>query len=232
MALVGAGLRVEHDHAPIAVAVRDEDFVGPIVGEHVRRTIEPRGVTRTRALAAVVLADLVDEFSIRREVQDLVAIVVAADPDGAVLVDVQAVLVRHPLVAVTRAAPVAQQISVDVELHDRRRRLAAFGLGRVLLRSLLVVDQRCRTMENPDVAVRGGRDPGHLPENPVFRERFRPERLGLERRRCFCLCGLLSRSGGGQAGQSRERNRHCRENTPHRRLPAFAGGFIRRSPSS
>ena len=134
----------------------------------------------------------------------------------------------HPLVAVTRAAPVAQQIAVDVELHDGRCRLAAFGLGRVLLRSLLVVHQRRGAMENPDVAVRGGRDPGHLTENPVFRERLRPERLGLERRRCFCLCGLLSRSGGGQARQSRERNCHCRENTPHRRLPVFAGGFIRR----
>ena len=95
---VGAGWSRTR-YAPIAVAVGDEDFVGTIVGEHVRRTIEPRSVTRTWALAAVVLADLVDEFSVRREVQDLVAIVVAADPDGAVRADVQAVLVRHPLVA-------------------------------------------------------------------------------------------------------------------------------------
>ncbi len=93
--LVGAGLHVEHDHAAVAVAVRHVDLARRVVGHHVRRTAEPR--RRVRALAAVVLADLLDELAVGRELQDLVAVVVAADPDVAGRVDVDAVLVLDPV---------------------------------------------------------------------------------------------------------------------------------------
>src|ERR1044072_1837092 len=97
MAVVGAGLGVEHDHAASAVAVRDVDLVRRIVGEHMRRAIEARGVVRAWALGAVILADLIDELSVRREVQELVAIIVAADPDAAIRRNMDAVLVLPPV---------------------------------------------------------------------------------------------------------------------------------------
>jgi hypothetical protein len=62
--LVGAGLRIEHDDAAIAIAVRHVKLVRRVVGKHVRRPVEPRGVAGARSLGAVVLADLPDEFSV------------------------------------------------------------------------------------------------------------------------------------------------------------------------
>ena len=130
MPLEGAGLGVEHDDAVVAVAVGDIDLVRRVVGHHVRRPAEPG--LRRRALGAVVLADLLEEFSVRREFQDLVAVVVAAEPDIAVAVDVDAVLVLTHGWPALGAAPGGEQIAVGIELQHRRRGLAALGLGRVL----------------------------------------------------------------------------------------------------
>jgi len=76
----------------------------------VRRAVQPRRIIGLWTFGAVVLADLANEFSIRRELQKLVAVVVAADPDIAVLVDMQAVLVLDPFLAGAGATPVAQQL--------------------------------------------------------------------------------------------------------------------------
>src|SRR5207237_3634720 len=181
------------------------------------RTVEPRGVIRARTLGAVVLADLTDELSLRGELQELVAVIVAADPDVAILVDMQAVLVLHPLVPRTGPAPVTQQIALGIELHHRRRRLAAFVFGRVFLRAFLVVEQGRGTMQDPDVIVGADRDAGDLSQDPVLWKRLWPERLGLEGGRSFGLGALLSECGS-QSAEPRQYDHH-RENAPHRRLP-------------
>src|SRR4029078_12191072 len=112
---------------------------------------QPRG--RHRALSAVVLADLLKEFSVRGEFQNLVAVVVAAEPDIAVTVDVNAVLVLDPKLAGVGAAPGGEQIAFGIEPQYPRRGLAAFGLGRIFLRALLIVEQRRRTVDDPDVVL-------------------------------------------------------------------------------
>src|SRR6185295_17799755 len=86
-------------------------------------------------------ADLHQELAVLRELQDVAVVgaAVAADPDVALAVDLQAVVRRRPLVAGTiLAAPAAQEIALLIELHDRRRLLAARagafvsrGFGRV-----------------------------------------------------------------------------------------------------
>ena len=90
------------------------------------------------------------------ELQDLVAVIVAADPDIAVAVDMDAVLVLDPVIACARPAPMAQQIAVRVEFHHRRRGLAAFVFGRILrapFSSSSSVAGRCRIQMLPSGAV-------------------------------------------------------------------------------
>ena len=124
------------------------------------------------------LADLLQEFAVGRELQDLVVVLaVAGEPDVALFVDVNAVLALRPVVAGPGAAPALQQAAIGGEVQHRRRRLAAAGFGRVLLRALFVVDQRRGPVDDPDAVVVVDGDAGHLPEDPIARQRFGPERL-------------------------------------------------------
>ena len=104
MPLVGKRGRIEHGDAAIAVAVGDIDFVGLLVDRGLGRLAELRGVVAVGARRD--LADLRDEFAVEGEFQDRVVIVgVAADPDEAALVDLDAVLAPNPFIAFARPAP-------------------------------------------------------------------------------------------------------------------------------
>src|SRR5438067_2633411 len=82
---------------------------------HVRRAAEQSG--RIAAARLPGAADLHEELPVGRELDELVVLgIVAADPDVALPIDIDAVLVLGPLVALTRPAPGAQQIALAVEL--------------------------------------------------------------------------------------------------------------------
>ena len=110
-----AGVGIEHDDAVIAVAVGHEQLVGARMHPHIGGAMQVRGVGV--ALALVALADLHDELAVLRELQELIVgdrleagqavgrAVVAADPDEALVVDVDAVLALGPLVAAARRRP-------------------------------------------------------------------------------------------------------------------------------
>ena len=113
-----------------------------------------------------------------RELQDLVLGALAQaraagrrNPDVALVVDVDRVLVLRPLVAGRLAAPALDVVAGGVELHHRRRRRAARRLG--ILR-LLVVVQRPRPLDDPHVIARVHVEAGHLAENPL-RRHLRPQ---------------------------------------------------------
>ena len=90
-------------------------------------------------------ADLHQELAVLGELQDVrVLLAVAADPDVALVVDMDAVVGFRPLVALARPAPGAHQVAVRIELQDRRRRAAALGDRRIELGAPLVVVQRRR----------------------------------------------------------------------------------------
>ena len=140
MPLVGAGGGIEHDDAVVAVAVGDVDLAGFLVDRGFGGLSELRGVVAS--LARRDAADLRYELAVEGEFQDRVVVVgVAADPDEAFLVDLDAVLAPDPFIAVAGAAPGAQQIAVGVEFQHRRRRDAAFRTRRRQRRALLVVGQ-------------------------------------------------------------------------------------------
>src|SRR6266487_5933274 len=124
--LVGAGPAVEHEDAPVEIAVGDIELVRRFVDLQMRWPAE-LGLA-VRATGRSSLADLLQEFAVRRELQDLmIARIVTGEPDVALLVDENAVLHLGPVIAVGRPAPRAQQVAVRVELEHRCSRGATFG---------------------------------------------------------------------------------------------------------
>src|SRR6185436_5376849 len=113
-------------------------------------------VTRARArlAARALLSDLQQELAVLGELQDVgVGAAVAANPDVALVVDEDAVVAVGPFIALTRTAPVPQQVARLVELEDRRRARAA-QLGGLLLDALFLVgERRGAAMHDPDVIV-------------------------------------------------------------------------------
>ena len=104
MALVFAGLGVEHDHTAVAIAVGDVNLVCIRVDPDARGATQVLGVVAATALFGS--ADLQQELAILRELQHVrVTRAVAADPDMALVVDVDTMLVRRPLEPVAGPTP-------------------------------------------------------------------------------------------------------------------------------
>src|SRR5439155_536313 len=79
-----------------------------------------------------------------------ILLAVAADPDIAFVVHVDAVVGLWPLIAFARSAPRAHETTILVVDQDRRGRAAAFGDRRVELGAALVVVQATGTaMDHP-----------------------------------------------------------------------------------
>src|SRR3954447_17071697 len=168
VSLVSAGCCVEHDDPPVAVSVRDVNFVGVLVDRGFGGLAELGGIVA--ALARPDLADLHHEFAVEREFQNSVVVVgIAADPHETLFINLNAVLAPDPFVTLAWAAPRAQQIALGVELQHWWCRDAAFRTRRRQRRAFLVVRERARPMDHPDVALRVNRDAADLPENPVVR---------------------------------------------------------------
>src|SRR4030095_1533850 len=119
-------------------------------------------------------ADLHDELSGLRELENLVILVaVAADPDETFRIDVDAMLGVGPLVSLARSAPRLDEGAPGVKFQQRRRRSP-----------LLFGAQRARALEDPDVILSVDSHARDLPELPVIRNP-RPRRVDLEPWR-FC----------------------------------------------
>ena len=98
-------------------------------------------------------------------------------------------------------APALDEGAVGVELHDRRRRGAALVARRRQRRALLVVGERARPLQQPDVVVGTDRDARHLAQQPVVGQRLGPERIDLELRRIGGDGGRGKRDSTQQGGQ-------------------------------
>src|SRR5262249_59094950 len=74
------------------------------------------------------LADLQHELSVLGELQHMTVVVaVPPDPDEALVIDIDAMLVLEPVIAFPGATPASEKVAVLVEFHHRRCRHAAFG---------------------------------------------------------------------------------------------------------
>jgi hypothetical protein len=181
VALVRAGLGIEHDHTAVAVAVGREDFLRGDVHRDVGRRSQPLG--RIAVVALPRLADLQDELAVHGELEELaVLLAVAGKPDEIVAVDEDAVLALGPLIALPRSTPVADQVAGLVEQQHRGSGDAAFCFRWILLGRAFARRERSRSMHDPDAIIFVGGNAGNLPEQPVVRQRFGPERIDLELR--------------------------------------------------
>ena len=231
MADVLAGRGIDDDHAAIAVAVGDVHAVVGRIDRDVGGQIELRRAVAAAVLVVAVrplgarTADHHHELAVLGEFQDhavgavgrrpgravrIAVGAVAAEIDEAVVVDEDAVLAGRPdaavlplaLVGIGRAAPGAQQLSVRIELHHRRRRQAAvakcavgariaervdglsvLGLVGGAGQRRLVVGQRARPLVDPDVIVGRDVEAADLADDPVVGQLLRPAGVGDEARR-------------------------------------------------
>ena len=144
-----AGGAVEHDHAPIAIAVGDEHLVGLRIHPDAGRSAEQRRVVAAAGL--VVDADRHQVLALARELHHAV-VHVGADPDEVVVVDEDAVRVaRVDRDVLRRIAPALHDVAGRIELDHRRRRRAARADRRLLHRGRLLLGQRLRQVRHPDV---------------------------------------------------------------------------------
>ena len=83
-----------------------------------------------------------------------VLLTVAADPDIALVVDVDAMVRLRPLVTLPRAAPGSDEVAFGVEDENGRRRTAALRDRRAQLgAALVVVERRRAAMDYPDMIL-------------------------------------------------------------------------------
>ena len=115
-----AGIGVNHSHAFVQIAVRDVCLICFRVDKNLGNATEVLRVIAAARLAGV--AELSDELAVLRELQHLgIVRAVSADPHVAFVVDRDAVIRFGPLVALSRTAPVADQVARLIELENRRR---------------------------------------------------------------------------------------------------------------
>ena len=193
----GAGVAIEHGHAMVAVTIGGINFVGSLVVFE-RGNLAELAQIRTRGQRAA-LADFGDELAVGGELQHHhVGLAVAGQPNEALVVDEDAVFVGRPVIAeiIARAAPRLHHLAGLIEHQHRRRRHTAFRARRIKRRAFLVVGQRARPLEYPDIVRGVDGNAADLAENPIVRQRFRPVGIDAE-------CRALGM--GGQGGQNKRR---------------------------
>ena len=120
MPLVRPRVRVEHNHAPVAVAIRYEDFIRLRIHHDPRRPVEGFRIVASAGLS--VMADLKQVLSILRELQNVrIVHAIAADPDVVFVIDEHPMQVVRPFVTLPGSTPALNQIAGHIEFQYRRR---------------------------------------------------------------------------------------------------------------
>src|SRR5262249_51912952 len=124
--------------------------------------------------------DLHQKLTVFGELQDVrILLAIAADPNVALIVDVDAVIGLRPLVTLTWAAPRFYQRPLRIALPHWGRRAAAIGDRRIELRPFFIIVQRRRApVDDPHVVLPDDRHTDRQAKRPA--ERLRPERLPPE----------------------------------------------------
>ena len=177
-----AGVHVDDGDALVAVSIGDVRFVGVRVEGDLGHSAEVLGIVAAPARAGTT--DLHQERPIPGEFQDVgVITAVAADPQVIHVVHGDPVVRRRPVVTVTGATPRADEVALLIELEDVRRRNAALTRGRIRHRTdLRDLVERVLPMNDPDVVLGIDRHADDPAEDPVVRQRLRPQRIHLEHR--------------------------------------------------
>ena len=185
----------------IAVAISYEQFVRRRMDPLICRPVQIRRVGITLALVAAT--DLHDELAVLRKLQQLVIgdrphsgqairrTIDSAQPDEALVINMEAVFSFWPFKAIARTAPGFDEIACRIE-HDDRRCSHPSLIGR----------ERPRTVQDPYVVLRIGGNAGWIAEFPFCRHR-RPRAVYLEYRQAAAL-------RRGRLGGQRRARKPCR----------------------
>ena len=176
VALVGAGGGVVDDHALVDVAVGDEDLV------RLRLDVEVRGAAQVVGIVAALVhpgrADRQHVLAILGELHHVVA-VARARPHEAVVIDIDAVLLVVPGVAVAGPAPRAQDLAVGIEFEDGWRGEAAVGNRRLHGGADFLRREARWHVDHPEVIAVVHEQAADVAEDPVVRQRRRPRGIDL-----------------------------------------------------
>src|ERR1019366_9938681 len=139
--LEGACVRVKNDQAPGSpIAIGNVELVRLRIDIHVRGLPPEVGAVVARLLPRLQwVAQLQEKLSIRGEFQNPPEVLAAdtADPDVALVVDEEPVLLRRPVIPGARSAPRPNDLTLRIEFNNRRRRDAAFSAWRIRGREFL-----------------------------------------------------------------------------------------------
>jgi len=129
MPFVSAGVRVENDHPPIQVAIRDEDLVGLLIYR------DGCGLTQSRRVVAAagfpLLANLQQELPVVRKLQDLAVVAAGAgEPDITSVIDEKSLFAVGPFIARAGSAPGLDDVPVQIKFQNRGRGNTAVSVRR------------------------------------------------------------------------------------------------------
>ena len=128
-------------------------------------------------MAAV--AELHYKLAIFCELENLIVVSIAADPDESFVVHENAVFGLRPIISRSRSSPASNVVSCRIELHDRRTGLYT-GL------------HASRALQDPDIVLLVARSAGNLSQRPAIRDLW-PGRIDLEFR--YLRRAFLQRPG-------------------------------------
>src|SRR5262245_39172568 len=124
MTLVLSGVGIEHNNAPIDVTIGYKNFVSLCIVACLGGPVEVFRIVASGTFTG--MTNLKEEFAVLVELQDLcITHAVTGDPEIALGVDGQPVLVRGPFITRARATPSFDEMATGIEFRDVRRRDAA-----------------------------------------------------------------------------------------------------------
>ena len=195
MPLVGEGVRIKDDDAMVAVAIGDIEFIGAGIDPEIGGLAKlPRVLI---ALAWAGLAELFDELSIARELQQKTVVLVVAAEQHGVADDAYAMLLLWPFITRAFTAPGLNDIAFLIELDHGRRRDAARRLCRLLRCGGFEAGQAARPLDDPDMILLIDSNACDLSEGPVVGQGLWPIGVDFKLRRIGGGC----KSGPEQQGE-------------------------------
>src|SRR6266550_3260326 len=202
MPLVLPRVGVKHDDAFVAIPVGDVQFIRLRIDEHFRRPFQVFSIVAAFALER--MADLHQEFSVLRELQDLIVRIgarltrfrhvagpsilqfgihraaVSANPNVPFIIDRNSVVRVRPVVTLAGTAPVFQEVAGLIEFKNGRRGHAAIRSRWIRVAVSFLRLERATAMNDPDVVLRVHRYADRHADHPMVRQRLRPHRVHLK----------------------------------------------------
>ena len=175
------GLGIEDHDAPVAVSIRDEEFVRTWLHEEICRAAQ-----MSRIVAAHVDAGLTDGENVLAVPGELhhVESIARAEPDEAVVIDIDPVLLIKPGIALARTAPGLEDVALGIQFENRGCGKTTIGDRWILCGPDLLTGQARRHVNHPEVVVFVNEEPSDVAEDPVVGKGRRPRRVHFPLWRC------------------------------------------------